>query len=45
MTKEEFIQNELAIKIANLELQNAQLKAELQEATQRLQQATNEVDE
>lgn len=40
MNKEQFIQNDLAIKVAELTLANAQLRAELQEVQQMLQEAT-----
>lgn len=40
MNKEQFIQNDLAIKVAELTLANAQLKAELQEKEQLLAEAT-----
>lgn len=40
MDKQQFIQNDLAIKVAELTLANAQLKAELQEKEQLLSEAT-----
>ncbi|WP_414842321.1 hypothetical protein [Enterococcus saccharolyticus] len=40
MDKQQFIQNDLAIKVAELTLANAQLKAELQEKEQLLAEAT-----
>ena len=41
MTKEQFIFNELGIQIANLTIENASLKAQLNEAYQKLTELEN----
>ena len=41
MTKEQFILNELGIQIANLTIENASLKAQLNEAYQRIADLEN----
>ena len=45
MNREQFIQNDLAIKVAELTLANAQLKAELHEKEQLLAEANAPKDE
>ena len=45
MNREQFIQNDLAIKVAELTLANAQLKADLREKEQLLADATAPKDE
>lgn len=41
MTKEQFILNELGIQVANLTIENASLKAQLNEAYQKITELEN----